>query len=66
MIQSTPNTYTLKQGIPTPNAFTHKIGGLTFNINVHFDDQATQTFEDKIKRLILAECDQCSNIMLND
>ncbi|MFI3214034.1 MAG: transposon-encoded TnpW family protein [Eubacteriales bacterium] len=46
--------------------FTHKIGGITYNINVHFNENTSETIDDKIKRMVLDDCDNYKNSLLSD
>lgn len=38
------------------NTFQRKLGNTTYKVRVHFDENSTETFEDKVKRLIVNEC----------
>ncbi|MFI3163914.1 MAG: transposon-encoded TnpW family protein [Bacillota bacterium] len=42
--------------------FSHKIGGITYNVNVHFNQETSETLTDKIKRMVLADCDNYKKI----
>ena len=42
-----------KQLAPTPPTFTQKIGKTTYVVSVHFSETSSETFDDKIKRLML-------------
>ena len=37
----------------TPPTFTQKIGKTTYQVSIHFSETSSDTFEDKIKRLML-------------
>ncbi|MGX8711696.1 MAG: transposon-encoded TnpW family protein [bacterium] len=34
------------------NSFTRKIANTTYTVKVHFSEKATETFDDKMKRVI--------------
>lgn len=36
--------------------FQKKIGNTTYTVRVHFDPESEETFENKIKRLIVNDC----------
>lgn len=36
--------------------FQKKIGNTTYTVRVHFDPESGETFENKIKRLIVNDC----------
>ena len=38
------------------NSFKRKLGNTTYNVTVHFNENSTETFEDKVKRLIINAC----------
>ena len=38
------------------NSFKQKLGNTTYNVTVHFNENSTETFEDKVKRLIINDC----------
>lgn len=38
------------------NSFKQKLGNTTYNVTVHFNENSTETFEDKVKRLIINAC----------
>ena len=42
-----------KKLTPTTPTFTQKIGKTTYQVSVHFSETSTETFDDKIKRLML-------------
>lgn len=46
--------------------FSHKIGGITYKVNVHFNEKSSETIDDKIKRMILADCENCKNFSSSD
>ena len=37
----------------TPPTFTQKIGKTTYQVSIHFSETSSETFDDKIKRLML-------------
>ena len=39
-----------------PQTFQKKIGNTTYTVKVHFDTEAEETFENKVKRLIINDC----------
>lgn len=46
----------------TPQTFQKKIGNTTYTVRVHFDTETEETFENKIKRLIVNDCLQTAEI----
>ncbi len=50
----------------TPPSFTHKVGGITYKVNVHFNEKSSETMDDKIKRMILEDCNNPKNILAID
>lgn len=45
-----------------PQTFQKKIGNTTYTVKVHFDTEAEETFENKVKRLIINDCLQNAEI----
>ena len=39
-----------------PQTFQKKIGNTTYTVRVHFDTETEETFENKVKRLIVNDC----------
>ena len=51
------NEYVIYESPPSPApALAVKIGGTTYLVHVHFSETSKETLEDKIKRLLKAEC----------
>lgn len=50
----------------TPPSFTHKVGGITYKVNIHFNEKSSETMDDKIKRMMLDDCNNPKNILVND
>lgn len=49
---------TEKQGKQTGIKTTKKIGKATYEVVVHFNENATETMQDKLKRIMLREMEQ--------
>lgn len=45
-----------------PQTFQKKIGNTTYTVRVHFDTETEETFENKVKRLIINDCLQTAEI----
>ena len=45
-----------------PQTFQKKIGNTTYTVRVHFDTETEETFENKVKRLIINDCLQNAEI----
>ena len=50
----------------TPPSYMHKVGNITYKVNVHFNEKSSETIDDKIKRMILEDCNNPKNILGND
>ncbi|MBO5030439.1 MAG: transposon-encoded TnpW family protein [Lachnospiraceae bacterium] len=37
-------------------SFKKKLGNTTYTVKVHFDENSKETFEDRVKRLIVNDC----------
>lgn len=51
---------------PPQGTFTHKIGKTTYVVGVHFSKTSKETIEDKIRRLILSDCENIVNNVKSD
>ena len=45
-----------------PQTIQKKIGNTTYTVRVHFDTETEETFENKVKRLIINDCLQTAEI----
>ena len=45
-----------------PQTFQKKIGNTTYTVKVHFNPESEETFENKVKRLIINDCLQTAEI----
>ncbi|MBR1740509.1 MAG: transposon-encoded TnpW family protein [Lachnospiraceae bacterium] len=43
----------MRETVPT---FRKKIGNTTYTVRVHFDQNSEETFEKKVRRLIINDC----------
>jgi len=62
-MENTAITNEVREPVPM---FTQKIDGTTYIVGVHFSKTSKETIEDKIKRLILHDCEKKMNNEKND